>query len=58
MFPALFNWVFNEDINDSSDNGKVGRWKDYYFWREEARFGEQFNDYNPNSLQKKNDCLT
>ena len=57
MFPALFNWVFNEDINDSSDNGKVGRWKDYYFWREEARFGEQFNDYNPNSLQKKNDCL-
>mgnify|MGYP003550935677 FL=1 len=28
MFPASFNWVFNEDTNDSSNYGKVDRWKD------------------------------
>ena len=49
MLPATLNWVFNEDANDSTEFGKVDRWKNYYFWREEAKLGEQFNDYNPNS---------
>ena len=49
MLPATLNWVFNEDANDSSEFGKVDRWKNYYFWREEAKLGEQFNDYIPNS---------
>lgn len=46
LYPAAFNWVFNKDDNDPTDFGKVDRWKDYYFWREEAKLGEQFDDYN------------
>lgn len=48
LFPATLNWVFNKNDNDTTDLGKVDRWKNYYFWREEAKLGEQFNDYNAN----------